>query len=233
VLGADDPPVVVVEGRVEDEQVSSVSLIANSRRIDAEVRNGSFRAVIPLVEPELRLEAVADGTPPRHSQAITVRAMATARTAGLLVMDWQPGSAGMQADLAVTWRPRPGRSDGAAPTSPLPALPVTDWKGATMFYVRDLKPGVYTFILHYSGSLPIAVSPTLYLAEAGAFRPRSLRPLTLNRAGDAVIARLLLPQGVLWDQDEWFTGQSEDAEAVTKFRFPDGITWRERKADLR
>jgi hypothetical protein len=37
---------------------------------------------------------------------------------------------------------------------------------------------------------------------------------------------------VLWSDDDWFTGQSSSAETITKFRFPDGIHWIERKADL-
>jgi hypothetical protein len=47
-----------------------------------------------------------------------------------------------------------------------------------------------------------------------------------------VLARVLFPQGVLWEQDGWFSGSSESVDTVTKFRFPDGINWVERKADL-
>jgi len=51
--------------------------------------------------------------------------------------------------------------------------------------------------------------------------------------GRAVMAKVLLPQGILWEQDDWSSGRSESAETVTKFRIPEGITWTERKADLR
>ena len=47
------------------------------------------------------------------------------------------------------------------------------------------------------------------------------------------MARILLPQGILWEQDDWFTGQSQSADSVTKFRLPDGVAWTERKTDLR
>jgi hypothetical protein len=47
-------------------------------------------------------------------------------------------------------------------------------------------------------------------------------------AGRVAIARVLLPQGVLWEQDGWFTGRSASGDTVTKFRFPDGVTWTER-----
>ena len=49
----------------------------------------------------------------------------------------------------------------------------------------------------------------------------------------AIVAKVLLPQGILWEQDDWFSGRSESAETVTKFRLPEGITWTERKIDLR
>jgi hypothetical protein len=48
-----------------------------------------------------------------------------------------------------------------------------------------------------------------------------------------VIARLLLPQGVLWEQEDWFTGRSASGDTVTKFRFPDGVSWTERLGDVR
>jgi hypothetical protein len=41
-----------------------------------------------------------------------------------------------------------------------------------------------------------------------------------------------MPQGVLWEQDSWFTGRSANGDTVTKFRFPDGVSWTERVGDL-
>jgi hypothetical protein len=68
------------------------------------------------------------------------------------------------------------------------------------------------------------------LYVAGASRP--LQPMTLDGSGRAVVARLLLPQGVLWEQDDWFTGRSASGDTVTKFRFPDGVSWTERLGDF-
>jgi hypothetical protein len=41
-----------------------------------------------------------------------------------------------------------------------------------------------------------------------------------------------VPQGILWDDGGW-TGKSESVDTITKFRFPECITWIERKTDLR
>jgi hypothetical protein len=98
--------------------------------------------------------------------------------------------------------------------------------GGDFFYLRNARSGVYTFVLTYRSGAAAAVRPVLYVAGGGV--PRLLEPVNLNGAGRAVLARLLLPQGVLWEQDEWFTGRSASGDTVTKFRFPDGVSWTER-----
>ena len=97
-----------------------------------------------------------------------------------------------------------------------------------IFYLRNARPGVYTFSMTYPAGATPGVRPVLYVGGAS----RSLQPVTLNRSGRAVVARLLLPQGVLWEQDDWFTGRSASGDTVTKFRFPDGVSWTERLGDL-
>jgi hypothetical protein len=76
------------------------------------------------------------------------------------------------------------------------------------------------------------VRATLVLPEGGHLKGRELKPVSLNGTRGVVLAKVLLPEGVLWKDDEWFTGQSESADTVTKFRFPEGISWTERKRDL-
>jgi hypothetical protein len=102
-----------------------------------------------------------------------------------------------------------------------------------MFYIRGLKPGVYTLIVRYRGSSALGdVRPTLYLPDKDHLTPRTLKPVSLSGAGRTVLTKVLMPQAILWDQDDWFSGRSESVDAVTKFRIPDGISWVERKADL-
>jgi hypothetical protein len=71
------------------------------------------------------------------------------------------------------------------------------------------------------------------LPDAGGLVTRRLAPVKLGAYGRAVIARVLFPEGILWEQDDWFTGQSQSTETITKFKLPEGVTWTERKADLR
>jgi hypothetical protein len=54
----------------------------------------------------------------------------------------------------------------------------------------------------------------------------------LAGTGKSVTVRFLLPQAVIWEQEDWFTGRSESSDAITKFR-DDGTTWIERKGEVR
>ena len=191
------------------------------------VTAGRFRHVLPVLEATLRVraETAREG---RGSATVTVDATAALPAIGLFLGDWPRQAAG-PAQMTVTWRPNSARLDGGAPPLPLRGLAADAGDaGAEFFYLRNARPGVYTFWMTYRAGAPPVVHPVLSVAGA----PRSLRPVTLNGSGRAVVARLLLPQGVLWEQDDWFTGRSASGDTVTKFRFPEGVSWIERLGDL-
>jgi hypothetical protein len=226
-LAPDDPPLVVVQGQVSDPGLTTVWIVANDLRMMVPVTAGRFRHVVPVVEPTVRVraETASEG---RRSATVTVHAAATVPALALFVGDWPRDTAG-PTQVTVTWRPNPAKLEGGAQTLRLNGLADDGGAGGgDFYYLRDARPGVYTFSLTYRAGAPAAIRPLLYVAGA----PRSLQPVTLDGAGRAVVARLLLPQGVLWDQDDWFTGRSGSGDTVTKFRFPDGVSWTERRGDL-
>jgi hypothetical protein len=236
-LAPEAPPLVLVEGRVDDP-IPAISLIANERRFAARVHHGRFRHVLPVFAPVLRLwaELPANGEPPRRSEAVTIQAGAARPPVGVVVVDWPsaPGP-GVGAEVRAVWRERPDQPDAAPQTVPLRALRSDAARGPTeAFYLSPIRPGVYTFVLRYrDGAVSARVQPTLYLAVGTELHAHDLEPVTLDGSGQIVLARVLLPHGVRWEQDEWFTGQSATADAVTKFRFPEGVTWTERRSRLR
>jgi hypothetical protein len=226
-LAPDDPPFVAVEGQVSDPGQSTVWIVANDRRVTVPVTAGRFRHVLPVLEPMVRVR-VETGTEGRESATVTVHAGAAMPAIGLFLVDWPRDTAG-PAQMTVTWRPNPAKLDGGAPPMALRGLAADTGDAAVdVFYLRNARPGVYTFSMTYPAGATAAVRPVLYVGGA----PRSLQPVTLNRSGRALVARLLLPQGVLWEQDDWFTGRSASGDTVTKFRFPDGVSWTERLGDL-
>lgn len=234
-LGQEDPPVVVVEGQVDDKTIGTVLIVANDQRIPVTTREGRFRHVLMVSEPLLRLwvETPANGSPPQRSQTVTVHTAGAATPTGVLVVQWPRGMESTDVEVSATWRAQADRLDAPAQTVRLAAL-ARPGSGAPsdVFYLRGLKPGVYTLAVRSRGAVPSGdVRSTFYFPDKAGFSARPLGAARLNGAR-TVLTRVLMPHGVLWSQDEWFSGVSESVDTVTKFRVPEGISWVERKADL-
>ena len=234
-LGPDDPPVAVVEGEIDDKAAVTVWIVANDRRISVAATGGRFRHILLLPDPLVHLWAeTANGDAVHRSPAVTVRMAGARLPSGVLVMQWPVGTEESSVEVSATWRAHPERLDVPVQSMRLPAASKTvGGAPSDVFYIRGLKPGVYTLIVRYRGSSALGeVRPTLYLPDKDHLTPRALKPVSLNGAGRKVLTKVLMPHAVLWDQEDWFSGRSESVDAVTKFRIPEGISWVERKADL-
>lgn len=67
---------------------------------------------------------------------------------------------------------------------------------------------------------------TLKLFEGGS--SEKVRVLgSRNLSGKTVLAKVLMPEGILWDDDAAFTGTLEDSDSVTKFNSQTGVYWKE------
>ncbi len=234
-LGPDDPPVTVVEGELDDKRLTSVWVVANDRRIPVPVNAGRFRQAVLISDPVVNVWAEAtDGDVVHRSGTVTIRTAGARPRSGVLVMQWPAGFDRSTVDVTATWRAHSERLDTIVQTMSLPPVGETANGSPDMFFLRSLKPGVYTLIVRYRGLAPMGdVRPTLYLPDKDHLAPRALRPLSLDTGGRRqVMAKVLMPQAVLWSQDDWFSGMSESVDTVTKFRIPEGITWVERKDEL-
>jgi hypothetical protein len=227
-LTADEPPLIIVQGQVSGERRSSVWIVANGERIASPVVDGRFRGVLPVLAPTMRVRVELDDDD-RHSETVTVHAAAAVPSVGLLLSDW-PRELATTAEVTALWRPDPAVLDRTASPLSVPGV-VLEERGVArgFFYLRHARPGVYTFVVKSPAPTPQTVRPTLYLGGPAAVR--QLPPLRLDGAGTTVIARVLVPQGVLWEQDDWFSGRSVNGDTLTKFRFPDGVSWTERLGD--
>lgn len=234
ILPSDAPPVILVEGRIEDWNVSTVWLVANGRRIAVPAHDGRFHKALPALDRVLHLwaELPASNGSTHRSRSVTVRNPSPSRSHGLLLLDWPEGVVGNQVEMKATWRESPARLDVPIRGVPIQVFGTSTKETLPEVFSLRMKPGVYTFVLRARGMSASGVRATLILPQGGHLKGRELKPVSLNGAREVVLAKVLLPQGVLWGDDEWFTGQSESADSVTKFRFPEGISWTERKKDL-
>jgi hypothetical protein len=236
VVTADDPPVVVVEGSVEDRRTTTLWVVANDRRIAVRVSDGRFRKIVPVLEPTVRVwaEASRAGEPGSRSQIVSVHTTGVRKPSAILVMEWPRESIDLDVQVSALWRAHPDNLDEVA--QPIRLTPVSQSSStgpSDVFWLRSPRPGAYSMVLRYPGLPPNEdVHSTLYVPDGDKLAERAIRPVRLGSSGKVVLARVLFPQGVLWEQDAWFSGSSESADTVTKFRFPDGIRWAERKADL-
>jgi hypothetical protein len=231
-LGPDDPPVVIVEGGVTDRSVDSAWIVANDRRIAVAVRDGHFRHVLVVSDPLVQLWAETGQR--QRSQTVTVRRTPGIASTGILVLQRPREGVPFDLEVSATWRAQPDRLDSPMQTVTLPAMAsAIDGTPNDVFYLRGLKPGVYTLAVRSRGAAPADdIRSTFYLSDRTGLKARPLGSTRLN-GGRAVLAKVLLPYGILWSQDEWFSGLSESVDTVTKFRVPEGISWVERKADVR
>jgi hypothetical protein len=230
--------VVVVEGTVEEGPAPTVWLVANDRRVSVRMEHGRFRHALPLLEPVVVLWAetrAAGGQLLQWSRAVVVHAASRTSSGAVLMLTWPREVTVVRADVTVIWRAHSDRTTAPIHTLPLKRFGTAAASGLPeIMYLTDLKPGVYTFVLRHEVLGVIdRMRPTLHLADAGKLASRELGFVPLARAGTTVLARVLLPYMVHWDQDEWFTGRVRSGDAVTKFRLPEGITWTERSVDLR
>lgn len=91
--------------------------------------------------------------------------------------------------------------------------------------IEKAVPAVYTMIID-PGRERAEFRMTLKLYDGtprARIRKYGLRTVT----GKTVICRILMPEGILWDDDLNFTGSIEDSESVTKFISSSGLVWKE------
>jgi hypothetical protein len=228
-LSEDDAPIVIVRGRVDDPEISSVWLTANSRRVQVRVRDGHFEYPLVVIDRSTTISAEVPSSAIRRSELVTVHAAPGVPATAVVILDWGETKPAGEVGMAATWRARADRLDSQEGKVFVRPAPLPDDIPATAFYVRNMQSGVYTFVLGYRGlDAGTRVVPKFYLTTPGIPTARETKGVTLAGSGKSNTIRVMLPQGVLWDQDDWFTGRSESSESIIKFR-DDGTSWIERK----
>lgn len=88
------------------------------------------------------------------------------------------------------------------------------------------------------GVYDLIVSPGNGTSFAASFRVKiyenrsnaKTRPLGVKTVkGRTVIARILMPEGIFWDDEGNFSGNIEDSDSITKYNSETGLVWKEYK----
>jgi hypothetical protein len=86
--------------------------------------------------------------------------------------------------------------------------------------------GVYQFIVEPADDNPVPAVFVVKIHEAGS--KAKIRPLgTKTVTEKVVVTKILMPEGILWEDDSYFSGNLEDSESITKYNSDTGVIWKE------
>lgn len=65
------------------------------------------------------------------------------------------------------------------------------------------------------------------LTITGTHQKKKVKPLgTRKIGGDATIVKIMMPEGILWEDETEFNGSIEDADSITKYNSDSGLVWK-------
>jgi hypothetical protein len=92
--------------------------------------------------------------------------------------------------------------------------------------IEIAEEGVYDLTIRSADGKPVTASFVLKMHESGKGAvTKNLGRRTLPDG--ALLARILMPEGLLWDDESYFTGTMEDSDSITRFHTETGLVWRE------
>jgi hypothetical protein len=94
--------------------------------------------------------------------------------------------------------------------------------------VEITEEGIYTIVVRPDNGKQGTSELVLKIHES---RPGATTKKLGSRKidGKFEVARILMPDGILWDDDKYFSGDMEDSDSITKFHTGTGLMWREYK----
>ncbi|CAG1012826.1 hypothetical protein ANAEL_04518 [Anaerolineales bacterium] len=97
---------------------------------------------------------------------------------------------------------------------------------STEVIIKSTLEGIYALIAEPDEGESVTTNFSLRLYEATSqAKTKSLGKKTVF--GKTIVARVLMPEGILWDDEEAFTGSIENSDSVTKFNSETGLIWKE------
>jgi hypothetical protein len=92
--------------------------------------------------------------------------------------------------------------------------------------IETARDGIYDFIITSETTNASEAAITLKIHENGTgAQAKSVGKRPVSAKGS--IAKVLMPEGILWDDESSFSGSMEDSDSITKFNTDTDLTWKE------
>ncbi len=236
VFGSPDQDLIEVEGEVSEPGLSRLRIVFNEFAVPAAVRDGRFSVIVPAIAPEITIWAEAHGERGvLGSDSITVHRRPYKATRGYVLLHLPTPSRKVDARLWILQRAKPADPDNQGKvTSHFPLGTPEHERTSILFAFPSTQGGAYVMALDYripSGESVEKGWAVVFIPSPSGHRSLRLGPLEMTGKKRVTLARFLLPHGIYWEEDSWFTGTAEGAESLTKFRYSDGVSWTERKGE--
>lgn len=123
-------------------------------------------------------------------------------------------------------RNRPQTQSEARHEKNITPLMVTQADDTREAIIEKSQEGIYTFIAEPAeGTTPRSSFILKIFESSSRSRTRPIGDKTVS--GKTVITRVLMPDGILWEDESAFTGSIEDSNSITKFNAETGLIWKE------
>jgi hypothetical protein len=227
---------IEVEGEVSDPTIRQARVIFNEFAVPVVVRNGRFSAVLPAIAPEITMWAEGYGSSGSHtSDSLKVRRDPYNPVKAYVLLHLPTASQRIDARLWLAHRANPTDVEAVRKVaSHFPANTPGGERGTMLFALPTTQAGAYTLALDYRVPVGDSVEKgwcLIVIPGTNGYRNLRLGPFQLTGRGRAVLAKFLLPYGIFWDEDFWFTAFGEGADSTSKFRHADGVSWTELKIE--
>jgi hypothetical protein len=236
VFNAPGQDLIEVEGEVSDPNLQQARVVFNEFAFPVTIRGGRFSAVVPAIAPEITIWAEAHGSSGSHSSdPVRIRREPYSAARAYVLLYLPMATRRVEARLWLAHRANPADVDSARRvTSHFPAGTPGSDRTSILFAIPVAQVGAYTLALDYripSGDSAERGWCLLVIPGTNGYRNLRLGPFQLSGKGRATLAKFLLPYGIFWEEDFWFTAFGEGAESFSKFRHADGVSWTELKVE--
>lgn len=97
--------------------------------------------------------------------------------------------------------------------------------------IETAGAGIYDFVAEPAAGKPSSASFLLKLYESSS-KPKTKSCGKRTIAAKTTIVKVLMPEGILWDDASAFSGSMEDSDGLTKFNSETGLVWKEYSDNL-